>query len=136
MVEQAMVPDGVYQPLDLVLHHQPKRKCYGLYNVLMRKQAYLWRRCIAQSLLGKPTDLVCWRWESEAWPPEWEQIRSRPLRTATTRLIKGPLRCLRDQWRTEKKLTLGAAVNAPIHHALICLKLWRLRRLNHGNIET
>ena len=136
MVEQAMVPDGVYQPLDLILHHQPKRKSYGLHNVLLRKQAYRWRKCIAQSLLGKPTDLPCWRWESEAWPSEWEQIRSHPWRTAVARLTMGTLRCLRDQWRAERKLTLEAAVNAPIHHALICLKFWRLRRLHHGDMET
>jgi hypothetical protein len=128
MAEQAVVPDGQFRPVDLVLHHQPKRKSYGLHNILVRKQAYHWRRLIAQSLLGKPTDLACWRWESETWPPEWEQIRSRPWRTAIACLIMGTLRCLRDQWRTERKLTLEAAVNAPIHHALICLEYRRLRR--------
>src|ERR1039458_6931801 len=42
-VEQAMVPDGVCQPLDFILHHQPSRKSYGFHNVLVRKQAYRWR---------------------------------------------------------------------------------------------
>ncbi len=76
MVEQMPVPDGIYQPLDFILRHQPERKSYGLHNILVREQAYLWRERIANSLLGKPTDLPCWRWESEEWPLGWEQTGS------------------------------------------------------------
>jgi hypothetical protein len=126
MAEQAVVPDGQFRPVDLVLHHQPKRKSYGLCNILVRKQAYHWRRVIVQSLLGKPTDLPCWRWESENWPVEWERIRQHPLQTALRRLVMETLRDLRSQWRTERKLNLEAAVNAPIHHALICFEFRRL----------
>src|SRR5208283_40589 len=102
-------------------HHQPKRKTYDLHNILVRKQAHLWRERIAQSLLGKPTDLPCWRWNSEAWPIEWEQIRRHPLRTAFSRLTRGTLRGLRDQWKLERRVFPMAAISGPVHHALICL---------------
>jgi len=128
LVEQPVIPDGRCEPLDLVLHHQPNRKSYGFHNVLIRKQAYRWRALIAQSLLGKPTDLPCWRWESETWPLGWEQIRRHPLETALRRLVLGFLRNLRNHWRTERKLFIEAAINGPVHHALICLKFWLVRR--------
>src|SRR5580700_1779934 len=49
MVEQVPIPDTRWEPLDLVLHHQPKGKSYGVRNILVRRQAYHWRRVIAQS---------------------------------------------------------------------------------------
>ena len=133
MAEQVMIPDGRYEPLDLILHHQPKRKSFGLHNVLFRKQAYHWRECIARSLLGKPTDLSCWRWESEAWPEDWEQIRRHPLRTALRRLVMETLRGLRRNWRVERKLLIEASLNGPINHALLCVKFWQLRRQHLPN---
>ena len=128
MAEQAVVPEGVLQPVDLIIHHQPRRKTYGLHNVLVRKQAYRWRAAIAQSLLGKPTDLPCWRWESDSWPSGWEQIRQHPLQTALRRLVMVTFRVLRDQWRTEKRFCFEAALNGPLNHALLCLKFWQVRR--------
>lgn len=128
MVEQAVVPDAVFQPQNLVLCHEPKRKSYGMRNVLLRNQAYRWREVIAQSLLGKPTDLPCWRWESETWPPEWEQVRRHPLQTAFRRLVMETFRGLRSQWRSDGRFYFEAALNGPIHHALLCLKFWQLRR--------
>ncbi len=128
MVEQTPIPDGVYQPLNFVLHHQPRRKSYGLHNVLVRKQAYYWRERIANSLLGKPTDLPCWRWESEEWPPRWEQVRRQPFFTAFKRLALEPLRGIRRQWQVEGKIFPLAALDNPLHHAMICFEYWRLRR--------
>jgi hypothetical protein len=128
MVEQTPVPDGVYQPLDFILHHQPERKSYGLHNILVRKQAYLWRERIATSLLGKPTDLPCWRWTDENWPLGWEQIRRRPIWTMVKRFTLGTLRTLREQWKAEKKLFPAAAISGPAHHASISFKLHRLKR--------
>jgi len=129
MNEQTAVPDGQYEPLDFVLHHQPQRKGYGLRNVL-RPQAKRGVKFIAQCLMGKPTDLNCWRWESESWPMQWEQIRQQPLWTAFKRLTKGPLLGLLTQWRAEKKFFPMAAINGPLHDCLICLELRRLRRLH------
>jgi Glycosyl transferase family 2 len=128
MVEQVPVPDGRLLAEELVLIHQPLRKSYGFKNLLCRRQAYHWRERIASSLLHNPSDLPCWRWDNKPWPPRWEQIRRRPLSTAISRLSIESLRTLRNQWRTERKLYPVAAISGPIHHALICLKYWQLRR--------
>jgi len=128
MVEQGTVPDGRYVATGQVLHHQPKRRSYGVRNILVRKQTYRWRALIAQSLLGKPTDFPCWRWDSDAWPADWEQIRRHPLRTALTRPIRGTLRELRDQWKRERRFFPTAALTGPLHHLMICLTYWRVRR--------
>ena len=128
MAEQGMIPDGKYEPLNMVLHHRPRRKSYGFYNILIRKQAYQWRAIIARSLLGKPTDLPCWRLESEQWPAEWEEIRRSPWRTMLSRLTLGTYRSLRSQWRDDRRFYPLVALNGPVHHALICLKFWQVRR--------
>lgn len=128
MVEQVPVPDSKFVHLDLALQHQPRRRSHSLWNVLVRKQAYIWRNVIARSLLGKPTDLSRWRWDDSNWPETWEQIRKRPLRTAIRRLLLEYLRTLRGQWRLEGRIYPVAALNGPIHHALICLRYWQLCR--------
>lgn len=128
LCEQGVIPDGRYEKLDLVLHHQPRRKSYDLGNILVRRQAYVWRAALARELLGKPTDLPCWRWQSETWPLEWQQIRQHPFQTALCRLVMQTFRGLRSQWRVEKRFFPQAALSGPVHHALICLKFWQLRR--------
>lgn len=127
MNEQVPIADTGYTALDFVLHHQPTRKSFGLKNILWRKQAYIWRERLARSLLGKPTDLNCWRFTSESWPASWEQMRQKPLRTALQRVTVELFRTLRNQRRIEGKVFLGSALNGSIHHALICLKYWQLR---------
>jgi hypothetical protein len=132
MCEQGVIPDGGLKPLDLILHHQPNRKSYGLRNMLGRAQSRCGAKFIAQCLLGKPTDLACWRWESEAWPLHWEQIRQHPLQTALRRLVMETLRGLRSQWRLERRFFPIAAIGSPIYHALICLEFWRQQRKSGG----
>ncbi len=137
MVEQTPVPDGRFEALNLILHHQPPRKSYGLANLLLRKQAWRWRARIARSLLHEPAQLACWRWEDRPWPAVWEQIRARPFRTACQRLTRGTLATLRDQWKTEGRLWPLAAASGPVHHALIAWEYTRLRRLEaRGRLET
>jgi hypothetical protein len=133
MAEQVPVADGTFSALSLVLHHQPLRKSFGIANVLFRRQAFQWRRVIAKSLLGRPTDLACWRWESPEWPPVWEAIRRRPIRTGLFRLLVTPLFAFRIQWREEGRIFPGAALNGSINHFLICLKYWSLRRQHRAN---
>lgn len=128
MCEQGIVPDGKYNPLDLILHHQPTRSTFSLHNAVFRKQSSNGQTHIAKCLLGKPTDLPCWRWTDPNWPPEWEQIRSKPLQTAARRLVMGTFRGLRDQWRTEKHFYPTAAIANPFYHVSMCLKFWRMRR--------
>lgn len=128
MCEQTPVPDGRCLPLDFILHHQPERRSHSLANVLLREDGRRVARIVARSLLKMPADLVCWRWESQPWPAGWEQIRRHPLKTAVKRLIVGTLRGMRDQWRREKRVWPVVAFSGPVHHALICVKFWRLRR--------
>lgn len=135
MVEQTVVPDGQFKPVNLILHHQPKRRAYGVRHILLRKQCSRWRQVIAQSLLGKPTDLPCWRWDSEAWPEDWEQIRRHPLRTGVARLIRWTFRGLRDQWRLERRFFPTAALTGPLHHLMIGLAYWRLQRKSRSKPE-
>jgi hypothetical protein len=135
MCEQGPIPDDRYEPVDLILHHQPKRKSYGFHNVLVRGQSWRGTEFIARCLLGKPTDLVCWRWESEEWPVHWEQIRQRPLRTALKRVLKGLFCGLREQWRTEGRFFTMAAVTGPLHQVLICFEYRRLKKKTLKKIE-
>jgi hypothetical protein len=73
--------------------------------------------------------LNCWRWERNAgWPAVWEEIRRRPLTTAVRRLIKPPVLALREQWQVERKLFPFAALGNPMHHALLCVTFWRMKR--------
>jgi hypothetical protein len=128
MPEQVPIADDRFEPLNLVLNHRPIRKSYGFHNLFVRRQGHRWREQIARNLLGKPTHLSCWRWTNEAWPPQWQEIRRRPLPTMVSRLIIGTLRTLRDQWKAEGRLFPIAAMHGPINHALICFEYWRARR--------
>jgi hypothetical protein len=128
MVEQVPVADVKFEALPLILEHQPLRKSYGLKNVLLREHAHQWRQVIALSLLGKPTDLPCWRWKGEVWPANWEQIRQHPMTAVLRKMPREVLRALRDQWRMEKKFFPLAAISGPLHHLLIGFELSRLRR--------
>lgn len=128
MVEHVPTPDETTEPLPLILEHKPTRKSYGLRNLVLRPQAYSWRRVIAESLLKKPADLPCWRCLGEEWPQVWEDIRSRPLRTALYRLAIWPLLIMRDMLRVEGRIILAAAIPGGVHHCLIALNYWRLRR--------
>jgi hypothetical protein len=129
MCEQVPIPDGKYEPLDYILHHQPpNRKIYGLWNMLVREQSRRGREYIAHCLLGKPTDLVCWRWETETWPPHWEQMRRHPWRTALKYSTIEPLRTLRSQWKAERRCFFADTINGSIYRILTCLACWRVKR--------
>jgi hypothetical protein len=129
MCEQSPVPDGRSERLDLILHHHPPgRKIYGIQNMFFREQSRRGREFIARCLLGKPTDLVCWRWESEAWPGHWEQIRRQPLRATLKCLTIEPLRTLRSQWKAERRFFLAAIINGNIYRMWTCLTCWRIQR--------
>ncbi len=128
MCEQSPIPDDRCEPLDMILHHQPPRKTYGFRNMLVRGQSRRGHDFIARCLMGKPTDLVCWRWESEAWPPIWENIRRHPLRQLLRCLTVQPLRSLRDQWKSEGRFLPDVAISGHFYHAQLCFIVWRSRR--------
>lgn len=129
MNEQVPVPDTSWTALRLKLEHRPPRKSYGFGNLLIRRQAYTWRKEIAESLLDSPTGLACWRWENSSWPIQWERIRTRPVRTIFYELLFETLRTLRVQWKLDRRFYPAAAVSGPIHHALICIEYLRIRCL-------
>lgn len=133
MVEQVPVPDSSFTALPFVLEHRPARKSYGLRNLVVRKQAFDWRRVIAASLLNHPTDLPRWRWSDPTWPPVWEAIRERPLRTALRRLVGWPIRTAQAMKRAEGHIALSAAISGGVHHALIAIAFWRARRRRSGS---
>ncbi|HHY85013.1 MAG TPA: glycosyltransferase family 4 protein [Verrucomicrobia bacterium] len=57
-----------------------------------------------------------------------ELIQRLDASAAMRRLIMETLRNLRSQWRAERRFWLGAALNSPVHHAMICIKYWQLKR--------
>jgi hypothetical protein len=128
MNEQTPIAEDRLEEVNEILEHRPRRKSYGFANLLWRRQASRWRNLIAVSLLGKPTDLACWRWEDPRWPLGWEQIRQRPFTTAIRRLLFWPVKSFGEYWRHEHKVIPAASLPAGIHYFLIALRHWRKRR--------
>ncbi len=132
MVEQTPIPTPptAFELVPLVLEHRPKRKSFGLSNLLFRPQASLWRKAIARSLRGEPTDLPRWNWPDHDWPVVWEQIRRRPLVTALQRLLVWPIRTALEMRRSEGRVILSGAASGGIHHFLIACTCWRVLKFN------
>lgn len=128
MADQSPIPDGRWQPLDLVLHHQPDRPSYGVWYTLWRPTSRRWHKEIARSLLGKPTDLACWRWHSPDWPEKWEAIRRHPLRTGLMRLVMSPLRNGMDMIRHGEWPRPSALAFFPLQHWMTCYRYFQLQR--------
>jgi hypothetical protein len=128
MVEQVPVADGKFESLPLNLCHQPRRKSYGLHNILMRKQGGHWRRVIANSLLDTPAELPRWRWVDDEWPELWHRLRTSPIRDGMYLLVRNSFATMRDLWRSERAFMPAMAIATPLHHFLIGLALIRLRR--------
>ena len=124
MVEQVPIPDASFKEVELVLHHQPKRKSYGIHNSVVRRQGFDWRRVIAQSLMGKPTDLPCWRWTSENWPDQWERVRQHPLRHSLSTLIRYPLQQMRGMLSVGERPILSACLSPGLYHGLLGLRVF------------
>jgi hypothetical protein len=124
MAEQGPIPDQKWQNTGLVLHHRPKRKSYGPGNLLLRKQAYIWRKVIAQSLTKAPSNLPRWRWSSEKWPPYWEEITQSPCRAAIKRfLLSIPLEYIYTR-RNGYDFIFEEAIGTALHKLLVPLAYW------------
>jgi len=83
---------------------------------------------IARSLMGPPTRLACWRWPTGDWPPVWEDIRQKPLRTAFKRLFMGPIWQARQMWQAEHKILLSALLGTGVHQFLMAMTFFFFRR--------
>lgn len=132
MAEQSPVPDTDFAPLELVLCHEPKRKSFGMRSIVFRKQAYHWRRVIADSLTRPPTALPCWRWNSVEWPIGWEHLRRHPIRRAFASLLRLPWQQLRDMRKAGAAPNLSACLNPGLHHFLLGLRVWMAMRQTKG----
>lgn len=128
MAEQVPLPDDRWKAIPLELCHQPRRKSYGLRNILVRQQGAHWRRVIARSLMGRPSDLPRWRWRDEEWPYFWRRLRENPVQAGSYFLLRNFVSTLIDVWRTEGRLMPAMALATPLHHFLLALKFNRLRR--------
>lgn len=133
MADQAPIPDGRLVPLELTLHHQPKLKSYGVRYTVARSKVRRWQDEIARALLGKPTDLPCWRWDDPNWPSKWAQIRRRPLWTGIHRFVMSPIWNAREalecgEWPQPSFLTFF-----PLQHWLTCMSFIRMRRRAEAN---
>ena len=128
MAEMVPVADARYEPLKRVLHHQPKRRSYGIGNIVFREQAYRWRSMIAQSLSGTPKDLTNWRWDSPDWPPLWESLRRRPLKYSLVNLFWFPLCQAKNMLRAGELPRPAACLNPGLHHFLLGLRVCREKR--------
>lgn len=131
--EQTPIPDGTCVSIDVVLNHHPHRKSFGFYNVLVRHQAYIWRRIIARSLLRNPTDLPCWRWTEPSWPKGWRQLRSQPLLTGCKRLLKWPVETVGAMIRHGEFPFPGAVYNAGLNYFLLSIDIAFLKFANRLN---
>ena len=119
MAEQSPIPDSPVEGLDLVLDHQPKRKSYGVTNLIFRKQAYHWRRVIALSLLALPIALPRWRCDGLEWPANWQQIREHPLQIGLRGMLIAPLRQAREMWKKEGTINLSAIAGTGLHQFMM-----------------
>jgi hypothetical protein len=128
MAEAVPIPDDKLLEVASILHHEPHRKSYGLRNILCRRQAYLWRRVISESLMGNPTDLPCWRWTEREWLPSWKQIRNRPLRTGFFRLLWFPLVQGKSMLRGGEWPRPSACLNPGLHHFALGVRICIERR--------
>jgi glycosyltransferase involved in cell wall biosynthesis len=123
IVEASPVSDRRFEPLKLVLRHEPNRKSYGVRNILIRRQAYHWREVISQNLMGPPTALPCWRWNSADWPASWEYLRRHPVRHSLRSLFWYPLCQLKDMLRAGEMPRLSACLNPGLHHFMLGLRV-------------
>jgi len=136
MADQAPIADGRFEPLDLVLHHQPERKSYGIRYTVARPKVRRWHAEIARSLLGKPTDLPCWRWTDPAWPWKWEEIRRRPLLTGVKRLFLSPIGNAREMLQHGELPRPSLLTTFPLQHLMTCLAYYRIRAAQRRLAET
>ena len=128
LAHMAPIPDGRTMPLELILHHQPKRMSYGIRNALVRPESRRWQAEIGRALLGKPTDLPCWRWDSPEWPEKMEQIRRNPIWTGVSRLLLSPIWNAREMIECGELPRLSFLTFFPLQHFMACLSYLQARR--------
>lgn len=124
MVEQTPIPLAKILPIPKVLAHEPKRKSYGVRNIFFRRQAYLWRRVIAGSLMNSPTKLPSWQSMDNSWQEPWKSKIEYPLKLALWCLFWFPLCQMKDMLKFERKIDISACLNPGLHHLLLQMAIF------------
>lgn len=135
LVEMTPQGGGEWSPVLCVLHHAPTRKSYGLRNILWRRQAWVWRSVIAQSILKSPLTLPRWRWLEDSWPQPFRQMTEQPISYALKAVFLNWRWGAKALWKNRMWKVFYCAPCAGWHHALICLNVFWLRirnKTNHG----
>jgi len=127
MVEQTPTPLGEVQSCDKTLAHQPSRKSYGFRNIVLRRQAYIWRSVIAGSLIKSPLLLPRWKCQHSLWPAPWSGKIQSPLAQAIWSLFCLPLFQAREMIRKEGRIDISACLNPGLHHFLLGLAIFKAK---------
>jgi hypothetical protein len=125
LVEQVPIIEGPRTALPLILHHQPRRKSYGIRNVVFRPQAYIWRKVIATSLNHSPLNLPRWRFSSSEWPSPWREKLHHPFRCVLTDLFWYTGWQALSMLRWERRLDLSACLTSALIHFLLQIEIIR-----------
>src|SRR5581483_6422279 len=59
--------------------HKPATPSYGLRNIFGKTRTQQARKNIARALLGSPRQQPRWRYESDEWPADWQQLKDHPI---------------------------------------------------------
>lgn len=119
MAEQEPIPFTHWNPTALILRHRPRRKSFGIRNILFRKQALCWRQCIASSLLLSPQQLPRWNYFSSNWPLGWDQIIKRPWWTGLKRFLRFFVSAFLAPERKGFHLNWSEVLMVPLHQLLM-----------------
>lgn len=119
MAEQGPIPISKWESTGLTLHHRPARLSFGLSYVLCRKQSYIWRRCIAASLMRSPSDLPRWRYNLQAWPPAWSRMIQNPWATGAYRFMGVFFKNLLSAPNQGFRYCQSELLGAPLHRLCI-----------------
>lgn len=129
LVEMTPQGSGEWAALPLVLHHIPTRKSYGFRNILWRRQAWVWRSVIAQSILKSPLLLPRWNWEADSWPQPFRVMAERPWFHLYRSIFVSWRWGLKSILKNRLWSVLYCFFAAGWHHALICLNVIVLRAI-------
>lgn len=128
LAEITPIPQIPYANLPLVVWHQPKRKSFGIRNILFRRQCYSWRWIIARTIFEKaPGLLPRWKYDCPSWPVPFSVI----LQAPGTHLY----RSLFINWRSGLKAIIKNRLWSVLYcfyaagwnHALICINILILK---------
>jgi hypothetical protein len=127
LCENGPNPDFNMIKLPLTLCHQPNRPTHGLRNIFGKDRTAQARMNLVRALLGSPLDHPRWRYESDQWPANWQQVKAHPLSTGLRRLLIWPPRQALAMLLAGDLPRPSVFAHTGIFHATLCLEFWRER---------